>query len=460
MATVESVTGPIDCRDLGVTFLHEHICSTSPGFWQAWPELFGGREVFIEQAAAALRELKATGGGTFVDVSTMDLGRDVRMLRDISVQSGMPIVACTGHWLDGSRSMQVRTVEEITEFFLHEIRDGLEGTGIKPGIIKVATADSATLSAFEEKILRAAARAHRESGLPITTHTGAKMEVGLRQAAVLEDEGVDPTRVHVGHSDETPYQKLFAQRLWNKSPVEHLNDLEFLGPELSCAHAVWLTRHDIDLFAQNGVGISHNPTSNLRLKSGQAPLHAMHTAGVYVALGMDEAGFNDDCDILTEMRLAAVLSNDPGVDEPHLTSAQLLHMATQNGARITTFGDRIGTLATGKRADVILIDLNRITTPYLDPSVDIVDALLYRARGVDVDTVIVDGQVLMRNRILTTIDKTDVLNQLADTLRQPRSEAEQEWVGLVQAITPHIQAFFADWQLETGQPFSIRNRTV
>ncbi len=262
------------------------------------------------------------------------------------------------------------------------------------------------------------------------------------------------------HVSETPYQKLFAQRLWNKSPVEHLNDLEFLGPELSCAHAVWLTRHDIDLFAQNGVGISHNPTSNLRLKSGQAPLHAMHTAGVYVALGMDEAGFNDDCDILTEMRLAAVLSNDPGVDEPHLTSAQLLHMATQNGARITTFGDRIGALATGKRADVILIDLNRIATPYLDPSVDIVDALLYRARGVDVDTVIVDGQVLMRNRILTTIDKTDVLNQLADTLRQPRSEAEQEWVDLVQAITPHIQAFFADWELETGEPFSIRNRTV
>jgi phosphotriesterase-related protein len=203
MSTINTVTGSIDSSDLGMTFLHEHICSTSPGFWQAWPELFGGREPFIERASEALRELKATGGGTFVDVSTMDLGRDVRMLRDISEKSGMPIVACTGHWLDGSRSMQVRTVEEIAEFFLHEINDGLEGTGIKPGIIKVATADSAELSEFEEKILRAAARAHRESGLPITTHTGAKMEVGLRHATILEDEGVDPTRVHIGHSDDS-----------------------------------------------------------------------------------------------------------------------------------------------------------------------------------------------------------------------------------------------------------------
>jgi cytosine/adenosine deaminase-related metal-dependent hydrolase len=260
------------------------------------------------------------------------------------------------------------------------------------------------------------------------------------------------------HVSETPYQKLFAQRLWTKTPVEHLNDIEFLGPELSAAHAVWLTQHDIDLFAEHGVGISHNPTSNLRLKSGQAPVHAMHEAGVYVAIGMDEAGFNDDCDILTEMRLAAVLSHDPGVDEPQLTSAQVLHMATQNGARITMFGDRIGALATGKRADTILIDLDRITTPYLDPTVDIVDALIYRARGVDVDTTIVDGQVLMRDGALTTIDKPDVLNQLADALNQPRSEAEQEWADIVQEVTPYVHAFFADWELETGEPFSIRNR--
>lgn len=262
------------------------------------------------------------------------------------------------------------------------------------------------------------------------------------------------------HVSETPYQKLFAQRLWGKTPVEHLNDIGFLGPELSCAHAVWLTRHDIDLFAENGVSISHNPTSNLRLKSGQAPVHAMHDAGVYVAIGMDEAGFNDDCDILTEMRLAAMLSHDPGVDEPSLSSGQLLHMATQNGARATMFGERIGTLAAGKRADAVLIDLARIATPHLDPSVDLVDNLLYRARALDVDTVVVDGQVLMRDRVLTAIDKASVLDQLSDALAQPRSESEQEWADLAQATTPYIHDFFADWQLESGESFSIRNRTV
>lgn len=137
-----------------------------------------------------------------------------------------------------------------------------------------------------------------------------------------------------------------------------------------------------------------------------------------------------------KMRLAALLSHDPGVDEPHLSSAQVLHMATQNGARATMFGDRIGTLAAGKRTDAVLLDVDRIATPQLDPRVDIVDALVYRARGLHVDTVIVDGQVLMRDRVLTTIDKASVLNQLADALNQPRSKAEQEWADLAEAITP------------------------
>jgi phosphotriesterase-related protein len=203
VTTLNSVTGPVDSADLGFTLMHEHVCSTSQGIWQAWPELLGGRENFLNEVVETLSSAKQAGISSFVDVTTIDLGRDIRLIREAAERSEMTILACTGHWLDGSRSMQVRTVDEITEFFLKEIEVGIEGTDIKAAIIKVANDFTPQLSPFGENICRAAARAHRATGLPITTHAGAKLELGLRQAEIFEDEGVDPARVYIGHSDDT-----------------------------------------------------------------------------------------------------------------------------------------------------------------------------------------------------------------------------------------------------------------
>ena len=203
MSTINGVLGPIDSADLGFTLMHEHVAVASAGFWQAWPELFGGREAYIERTAGILAEAKAGGVQTFVDVTTIDLGRDIRLIRDVAERSGVNIIACTGHWLDPSRSMAARTVEEMTALFVKEIEQGIEGTTIKAGILKLANDDTPQLSRFGEKAARAVARAHLATGVPITTHAGAKLEIGFRQAEVFEEEGVDPRHVIIGHSDDT-----------------------------------------------------------------------------------------------------------------------------------------------------------------------------------------------------------------------------------------------------------------
>ena len=203
MSTINGVLGPIDSAGLGFTLMHEHVAAGSAGVWQAWPELFGGREAHIDRVAGILVDAKTGGLRTFVDVTTIDLGRDIRLIRDVAERSGVNIIACTGHWLDPSRSMAARTVEELTALFVKEIEQGIEGTTIKAGILKLANDDTPRLSRFGEKAARAVARAHLATGVPITTHAGAKLEIGFRQAEVFEEEGVDPRHVIIGHSDDT-----------------------------------------------------------------------------------------------------------------------------------------------------------------------------------------------------------------------------------------------------------------
>ena len=257
------------------------------------------------------------------------------------------------------------------------------------------------------------------------------------------------TGIHI-HLLESPYQKSYGLRTWGLTPVQHLDQLGFLGPEVSCAHSVWLSDGDLEALARTGTTVCHNPSSNLRLRSGIAPVNRMRAAGVPLALGIDEATINDDQDLLQEMRLAAKLHREPGVGSPALDSAQILHMATVAGARALGFGREIGVLAPGKRADVVLLDLRHIEEPHLDPAVDIVDALLYRGRGADVDTVLVDGQVLLRGGRLTTIDRAALVESLRADLGREDTPAERDRRPRWEALVPHVRAFYAGW--DVGDP--------
>ncbi len=217
MATVNSVLGPLDTADLGFTLTHEHVVTASAGILQTYPELYGDFERFKEQAAATLAEAREGGVRTIVDLTTLDLGRDIRLLAELSRRTGVNIIAATGIWRDIPRALWNRSPDEIAALFVREIEQGIEGTGIKAGIIKVAN-DAEGVTREGELILRAAARAAKQTGVRISTHTYAPGRVGEQQVAVFEDEGFDLDRVYIGHSNDSTdldyLQGLLARGVW------------------------------------------------------------------------------------------------------------------------------------------------------------------------------------------------------------------------------------------------------
>jgi len=258
------------------------------------------------------------------------------------------------------------------------------------------------------------------------------------------------------HLLETKFQKEYARRRCGTSAVAHLRDLGLLGPSLTLGHGVWLTEGDLDLIAESGTMICHNASSNMRLRSGIAPLNYLEQRGVRVAIGMDEAGINDDRDMLQEMRVVLRVHRVPGMDDDVPTATQVLRMATEHGAHTTPFGTQIGTLETGKAADLCILNWKHIAYPYLEAGVPIVDAVVHRARSAGVETVLVAGEPVLRERRFTRIDKDAALEELATALRAPRTSAEARRIGLSRELLPHMKRFYQDegYLDETGgEPF-------
>ena len=201
MATINSVLGPLDTRDLGFTLAHEHISISSAGIPHTFPE-FLNRQGAIDRAVRDLGEAHNQGVRTIVDVTTHDLGRDVRLMEEVSRRTGVHIIAATGTWRDIPREFWSADPDWIAPLYAREVMEGIEGTGIKAGIIKVAN-DEGGVTPEGEIILRAVARAHKATGAPISTHTWAPERVGEQQIRVFEEEGVDLDRVYIGHSNDT-----------------------------------------------------------------------------------------------------------------------------------------------------------------------------------------------------------------------------------------------------------------
>jgi phosphotriesterase-related protein len=199
--TVETVTGPVPVDRLGVTLWHEHVVVLSVGLRSAYPQTFPRSHV-VSTCIEQLTALRESGVQTVVDHTPYDLGRDVELLAEVSAASGLQIVCCTGAWVAPQRWFHVRDPVEAAQLFVADLADGIGGTGIRAGIIKCAI-DTAGLTGPVERVLRAAAIAHRETGAPISTHTHAAGRTGLLQQRVFVEEGVDPNRVVIGHSGDT-----------------------------------------------------------------------------------------------------------------------------------------------------------------------------------------------------------------------------------------------------------------
>ncbi|MES2293856.1 MAG: twin-arginine translocation signal domain-containing protein [Pseudomonadota bacterium] len=197
----QTVLGPLDPAKLGTTLPHEHIAD-GPYFLNKWPT--GGRAEFTAAAALQLKQVRAAGIDTIIDLTPYDVGRDIRFLQEVSRKSGLHMIACTGQRFFPPQypgvTMPSRTIAGLADFFVKEIEQGIDGTGIKAGVIKIGIVGNAP-TALEETGLRAAVRASKATGLPIRIHTDAAKRAGESDAVILEDEGMDPSRVSFDHSD-------------------------------------------------------------------------------------------------------------------------------------------------------------------------------------------------------------------------------------------------------------------
>ncbi len=204
---VETVTGPVAASELGFTLSHEHVIVGFPGVRQTYPELMDWKRI-ESGGIEKLSEARAEGLNTIMDATPFELGRDVEMLRRVSEGSGVNIVVSTGTYVDIPRLIWFTHPDRMAAVYVREITEGIEGTGIKAGMIKVAD-NNYELSDAEVMVLRAASRASNETDIPITTHTQPLNKVGEPQWRIFAEEGVDPKRVCIGHSsDATDYEYL------------------------------------------------------------------------------------------------------------------------------------------------------------------------------------------------------------------------------------------------------------
>jgi 5-methylthioadenosine/S-adenosylhomocysteine deaminase len=236
----------------------------------------------------------------------------------------------------------------------------------------------------------------------------------LIAARALADKYGRPTLIHLS---ETRDEVDMSQKKYKMQPAAYLDSIKFWGPRVLAAHGVWLTPPEIATLKKHGVGVSHNPESNMKLASGTAPVSQLRAAGVPVGLGTDGAASNNDLDMFEAMRVAALLHKLQSNDPRAIPAPVALEMATIGGARALGLGDRLGSLEPGKRGDLIVVSMSSARqTPMYDP----ISHLVYASRGDDVRTTIVNGRVLMRDRKVLTLNEAAVLadaRRAADDVR-------------------------------------------
>ncbi len=221
------------------------------------------------------------------------------------------------------------------------------------------------------------------------------------------------TRMHV-HISESLKEHESCIEKYKKTPTQWFYDLGLFENPVFAAHCVHLTDDDIKIFKEKNASIVHNPTSNLKLASGIAPISTYLDAGINVALGTDGAASNNNLNMFEEMHLAAILHKGFNQNPTIISPAQVLTMATVNGAQLQGRTD-IGVLEVGKKADIVAVDLDM---PHLQPNTDLLATLVYSAQASDIYMTMVDGKVLYENGEYTTIDKEKTLYEFKQSTKR------------------------------------------
>jgi 5-methylthioadenosine/S-adenosylhomocysteine deaminase len=232
-------------------------------------------------------------------------------------------------------------------------------------------------------------------------------------------------RVHT-HLLETKVQAMMGYRRYGKTIVEHMEDLGLLFPGVTVAHTIWLTDHDIDLLGKYGVAVVHNPASNLKLGDGICPVKKMMKRGITVGLGTDGANCGDTYSVFDQVRFASLIHNISSPD-PDLWVApnEALQMGTVNGGKIISSEKSIGSLEKGKRADIIILKPSLTYIPFND----VMNQMAYTETGSSVETVMVDGHILMEEGVVKTVDEGEIyreISHIAGRLLKNKKEANLE----------------------------------
>lgn len=228
-------------------------------------------------------------------------------------------------------------------------------------------------------------------------------EKTLQEAAALARHNGSPILIHIA---EAPFELEQSRAQHGATPVEYMERIGLLGPDVVGAHCVWVDAADIATLARYEVGCTNNPSSNMKTASGVMPVPEMLAAGVRVGLATDGAASNNNQDMFEEMDLAAKLQKIARRDPRALPAEQVVEMATIGGARALHMEKQIGSLEPGKKADLIVVDT---TAPHATPMYNVYSQLVYALKASDVKTVIVAGKILMEDRRMLTLDEKEIL---------------------------------------------------
>jgi len=228
----------------------------------------------------------------------------------------------------------------------------------------------------------------------------------LQRLGALADEKNALYHIHLSENED---EVATCRERYNVSPVQHLENPGLLNEKVVAAHCVVIDDLEIELLARRKVKVSHCPESNMKLASGTAPVVKMLDAGVTVGIGTDGSASNNDVDMFGEMNTVAKIHKVARMDPTAMTAATTLHASTMGGATLLGAESRIGSLEVGKKADLIVLDMDQ---PHLTPVYNPVSHLVYTARGSDVMHSVINGQVVMRNRQLTILDEVSILAKM------------------------------------------------
>lgn len=288
-------------------------------------------------------------------------------------------------------------------FFMEEVAKGLEKSGMRGvltrGLIEDKDDSNVKLSETRDLFNNWNGKADGRIKVIVAPHAPytCSPEFLIKIMELARDLNAG---IHV-HLSETKKEVEDSFEIYGKSPIKHVYDLGLLDFHTVAAHCVHVDDNDIEMLYEKNVYPVNNPGSNLKLASGFAPVDKMLKKGIKVALGTDGSSSNNNLNMFEEINLAAIVNKSANLDAISVPAYKAIEMATVNGAKALDWGSEIGSLEEGKKADLILIDLDK---PHLYPRHNLISALAYGVQGSDVDTVIVDGNILMEKRMVKTLD--------------------------------------------------------